>query len=127
MMDEETAGERGHEPAPAFNPVDWVAEATRHVDVAEGAEPLLSVLAAHDIWDPAGRRELQRDEVVQRLAETLRPRTPLFELTAALIAPYLPAALGAAGDELRGEPASIRANLCAVMAHLFAPTGAASY
>ena len=112
---------------PDFNPADWVAEATRHVDVAEGAEPLLSVLAARDTRDPAGHRELQRDEVVQRLAEALQPRTPLFELTAALIAPYLPRALSAPGGEVRGEPTVIRTNLCAAMAHLFAPSGAAGY
>src|SRR5437588_4479027 len=116
--------------ARAFNPADWVGEATRHVDVAEGAEPLLGVLAMHDAWVPSSAQDPHRNDVVQRLADALKPRTPLYELTAALIAPYLTTTLGApagADGGLRGDPAAIRANLHEAMGHLFSSPATSGY
>ncbi|HET8626503.1 MAG TPA: helix-turn-helix transcriptional regulator [Thermomicrobiales bacterium] len=121
------AGTQVREEAPAFNPADWVDEATRHVDVGEGTEPLLGVLAAHEAWPPPPSGDPHRQEVIQRLADALKERTPLYELTAALIAPYLLVALPAPGDAAAGDPAVIRANLGAGMRHLFASPAASGY
>ncbi|MDP9372523.1 MAG: helix-turn-helix domain-containing protein [Chloroflexota bacterium] len=109
----------------AFNPADWVGEATQHVDIAAGAEPLLAAVVAHDAWGAGVNRDERRAEVVVRLAEGLRPSTPLYELTAALIAPYLLHALG--GEGTAGEPATARTNLREAIAHLFASPAASGY
>ncbi len=92
-MSRAPANDQGHEQLPAFNPADWVGEATRVIDVAEDAEPLLNLLTAHETWDPLAKRDPQRNEVVRELADALKPRTPLYELAAALITPYLLTAL----------------------------------
>lgn len=102
---------------PPFNPAAWVGQATRAVDVTASATSLLAVLTAQDLGDLPVGLEAQNRDLVQRLAAALKTRTPLYELAAALVAPYLAAAL--APDE---DPplAPIQANLVALMAHHYA-------
>ncbi len=129
-MSRAPANDQGHEQLPAFNPADWVGEATRVIDVAEDAEPLLNLLTAHETWDPLAKRDPQRNEVVRELADALKPRTPLYELAAALITPYLLTALPpptGAGEGTRGDAATIRVNLYEAMTHLFSSTAASGY
>ena len=73
---------------PAFDPAAWLSDATRYVNVRVGAEAIVAALETHDAWHPPAGAEEQRRELVRRLAATLRGDTPLFELTAALVAPY---------------------------------------
>lgn len=118
---------------PPFTPSDWVGEATRHVDVTEATDPLLQVLASQDTWQLAAAQDAQRQELVRQLASTLRSQTPLYELTAALVAPYLVSVLNptspdeGTSDAARGNPAVLRDTLLAAARHLFSSSQASGY
>ena len=102
---------------PPFNPSAWVGQATRVVDVSASAATLLAVLTAQDLGDLPVGLEAQNRDLVQRLAAALKTQTPLYDLTAALVAPYLAATL-APGEETPQRP--IQANLVALMEHQYA-------
>lgn len=104
---------------PAFDPAAWTSRATRLVNIADGLEPLVELLATRQDWPGHGEREPRSQELLRRFAVVLRPRAPLYELTAALIAPYL-AALPRGDGSAQPDEAAIRANLIALMEHLFA-------
>jgi len=78
---------------PPFNPAAWVSQATRIVDVSASAATLLEVLADQNLGDLPVGLEAENRDLVQRLAAALKTQTPLYALTAALVAPYLAAAL----------------------------------
>ncbi len=113
----------GNGSIPPFNPAQWVADATRQVDVTGDIAPLVEVLAHPDNWPGRTDRDQRLQERLRHLATLLRPLTPLYELTAALIAPYLlsDGAPRPGDDKDEGEApvAAVRANLVAVMALLY--------
>lgn len=114
----------GDDSIPPFNPAQWVADATRQIDVTGGIDPLVEVLANPANWPARTDRDQRLQERLRHLATLLRPLTPLYELTAALIAPYLfsDGAPRAGDDEDEVETsvtATVRANLVAVMALLY--------
>ncbi len=93
----ESAGATASPPPPPFNPAAWIGQATRIVDVSASAATLLGVLADQNLGDQPAGLEAENRNLVQRLAAALKTQTPLYALTAALVAPYLAAAL-APGD-----------------------------
>ena len=114
----------GGDGMPPFNPAQWVADATRQVDVTGGIDPLVAVLADPANWPGRTDRDQRLQERLRHLTALLRPLTPLYELTAALIAPYIlsDGAPRAGDDEDEGESAAttaVRANLVAVLALLY--------
>jgi len=107
-----------------FNPAQWVADATRQVDVTGGIDPLVAVLADPANWPGRSDRDQRLQERLRHLAALLRPLTPLYALTAALITPHIlsDGAPRAGDDEDEGESAAtttVRANLVAVLALLY--------
>lgn len=114
----------GSEGIPPFNPAQWVADATRQVNVTSGIDPLVVVLADPANWPGRTDRDQRLQERLRHLATLLRPLTPLYELTAALIAPYLlsDGSPRAGDDEDEGEApatAAVRGNLVAMLAILY--------
>lgn len=97
---------------PPFNPSAWVGQATRVVDVSASAATLLAVLTDQNLGELPVGLEAQNRDLVQRLAAALKTQTPLYDLTAALVAPYLAATL-APGEDPSLPP--IQANLVALM------------
>ena len=106
---------------PGYNASQWVTEATRQIDLASGIDTLVGALATPEYWPSMAEQEAQLRGRLTRLAEALRYGTPLYELTAALIAPYLlsngtpesvPSVSGAAAQ-------AVRANLVALLSYLF--------
>ncbi len=104
---------------PPFDAAAWTSRATRLINITDGLEPLIELLTARQDWLGLGERELRSQELLRRFAATLRSRAPLYELTAALIAPYL-AAIPRDNASARPDEAIIRANLVTLMEHLFA-------
>jgi DNA-binding XRE family transcriptional regulator len=102
---------------PPFNPAAWVSEAMRVVDVSRSATTLLTVLGDQNLGDLPVGLEAETRDLVQRLAAALKMQTPLYPLTAALVAPYLAAAL-APDDQSPLSP--IQENLVAVLEHQYA-------
>ncbi len=106
---------------PPFNPALLVEQATRRLDLAEGGRGLLAALTARDLWAVGVDRDAQHRAVLQSLATALRVDTPLFPLTAALVAPWL---LDALGEEEADQEASTRsdalqARLLALLEHRY--------
>ena len=115
---------KGGDGIPPFNPAQWVADATRQVDVTGGIDPLVTVLADPANWPGRTDRDQRLQERLRHLAVLLRPLTPLYELTAALVAPYIlsDGTPRAGDDEDEGESAAtttVRANIAAVLALLY--------
>ena len=106
---------------PQYNASQWVTEATRQIDIASGIEALVEALATPEYWPAAAEQEAQLRGRLKRLAEALRFGTPLYELTAALIAPYLLSnGTPASGSSASGTTTqAVRANLVALLSHLF--------
>ncbi len=106
---------------PPYNASQWMTEATQQIDIASGIESLVEALATPEYWPSAAEQEAQLRGRLNRLAEALRFGTPLYELTAALIAPYLLSN----GTPPVGSPPSgttaraVRANLVALLSYLF--------
>lgn len=105
-----------------FNPAKWASQAARRVDIAASTDALIGLLASPEHWesidgDEDARRARQRD-----LVATLRGATPLYELTATLLAPWLievcnsPQEHGASPGP---DAARIADNLVMLMTHLF--------
>lgn len=108
----------------AFDPAPWIEEGVRHVDLTAGTTGLISLLATSREWLSGLADERQRSVLLRRHALALREGTPLYELTAALIAPWL-------AHRFAGQPggASVviaRANLIALLDHLHRPASAAT-
>jgi DNA-binding XRE family transcriptional regulator len=101
---------------PPFNPAAWVSQATRTVDVSASAATLLAVLADQNLGDLPVGLEAENRDLVQRLAAALRTQTPLYALTAALVAPYLTAAL-APGEATPQQ--ALQANLHHLLEHQY--------
>jgi DNA-binding XRE family transcriptional regulator len=116
---------------PVFNPAKWASQATQRVDIAACTDALVAVLSSPDVWDTAQADEQSRRAQLHEFATALRRTTPLYELTAALIAPWLLDAFTAtgvtdAGTDESDEP-TVTANLTALMAHLFDTPGVLEY
>lgn len=108
---------------PPFNPAAWVSQATRIVDVSASVATLLAVLADQNLGNLPVGLEAENRDLVQRLAAALKTQTRLYDLTAALVAPYLAATL-APNDE--PPLPAIGANLMRLLEHQYAapPRGA---
>ena len=106
---------------PQYNASQWVTEATQQIDIASGIEPLVEALASPEHWPAAAEQEAQLRGRLKRLAESLRFGTPLYDLTAALITPYLLSNGTPGTGSLAHGPAgrAVRANLVALLSHLF--------
>lgn len=111
---------------PPFNPALWADEAASLIDVAEGSRALLEALGERETWLIGADRDTHHREILGRLARALRVDTPLFPLTAALIAPWLIGALAHAGRDTQpavaGEQprvAVVRERLAALMDHRY--------
>lgn len=106
---------------PHYNPALWVEQATRRIDLAEGSRVLLSALTERAIWEVGADRDTRHREVLRGLADTLRSETPLFALTAALVAPWLLVALGqdeGDGNE-EGREIEVEECLTALLKHRY--------
>ena len=116
--------------APTFNPAKWASQAARRVDITASTDALVDILSSPEHWesidgDEEGRRARQRE-----LVAALRRATPLYELTATMLAPWLievcaPAGRGNAATE--PDAGTIADNLVALMAHLFDAPGGVDY
>ena len=111
------SGQAASPAIPPFNPAAWVSQATRTVDVSTSAATLLAVLADQNLGDLPVGLEAENRDLVQRLAAALRTQTPLYALTAALVAPYLAAAL-APGEATPQQ--ALQANLHHLLEHQYA-------
>ncbi len=109
----------------AFDPAPWLDDGLRQVDLAAGAAALATLLATSPEWLPQLSDERQRAMLLRRHAVALRQGTPLYELTAALIAPWL-AHRFAGGRGGAPVAATSRANLVALLAHLHRPASTAT-
>ncbi|HEX5501584.1 MAG TPA: hypothetical protein VFW96_03110, partial [Thermomicrobiales bacterium] len=109
--------------AAAFNPAEWLADATRQVNVGAGADALVAALTALDAWSPPAGDDARRRDLAVRLAAALQRDTPLYELTASLIVPYVAALYRhrrpAAGAPARDDLARARGQHIAAMTALF--------
>lgn len=105
---------------PPFNPALWVDEATGLIDVAEGSRVLLAALTARETWQVGADRDAHHREILHAIAETFQADTPLFALTAALIAPWLIGALAPRRTEAEGvQVATVRKRLMALMVYRY--------
>jgi DNA-binding XRE family transcriptional regulator len=75
--------------AAAFDPGAWTGEISRHLDVARCAESLGDAVASAALWSTPATDSETRRAVAAPLAATLKETTPLYEITAMLIAPWL--------------------------------------
>lgn len=73
---------------PIFDPARWVPDATRQVDITGSLPALLDALARDDETSQVPRDAWLRERY-RRIATVLQTTAPLYELSAALIAPYL--------------------------------------
>ncbi len=117
MVDDTTA--RG-----AFDPTPWLEEGLRQINLATGAAGLAALLATAPEWLPRLADERQRSALLRQHTVALRRGTPLYELTAALITPWLVHRL--AGQSGGASAVTTRANLVALLAHLHRPASAAT-
>jgi hypothetical protein len=116
--------------APAFNPAKWASQAARRVDITACTDALVDILASPESWESIDGDEGVRRARQQELAIALRRATPLYELTATLITPWLlEVCAPAQGRGAAAEPdtGAITANLAALMAHLFDAPGVLDY
>ena len=105
---------------PPFNPALWVDEATGLIDVADGSRALLAALTARETWQVGADRDAHHREILHALAGTFQADTPLFALTAALIAPWLASALATRAGAADGvDVATVRERLMALMAYRY--------
>ncbi len=118
-------GNRRQEPIPDFNPARWAGQISRHIDVAEWADSLNAVLGTPELWDAAASTDPTRQAALKEIAVRLQATTPLYELTAALTAPWLLDTFGPAEDKAAAP--AIAANLVALMCYLFDEPGALEF
>ena len=115
---------------PAFNPAKWASQAARRVDITASTGALVDILASPESWESIDGDEGIRRARQQELAAALRYATPLYELTATLLAPWL-IEICVPDTEEGAPPApdtgTIAANLVALMAHLFDARGGLDY
>ncbi|MDP9375761.1 MAG: helix-turn-helix domain-containing protein [Chloroflexota bacterium] len=116
--------------APAFNPAKWASQAARRVDITACTDALVDILSSPESWESTDGDEGVRHARQQELAIALRRATPLYELTATLITPWLlevcaPARGG--GSAAEPDTGAVTANLAALMAHLFDAPGVLDY
>ncbi len=121
---------RGAAGAPAFNPAKWASQAARQVDITACTDALVDILASPESWESIDGDEGVRRARQRELAAALRRATPLYELNATLLAPWLieacpPAAGGAGAPE--PDVGTVAAKLIALMAHLFDAPGGLDY
>ncbi len=124
------AAKRGAAGAPAFNPAKWASQAARQVDITACTDALVDILASPESWESIDGDEGVRRARQRELAAALRRATPLYELTATLLAPWLiEACAPAPGGGVAPEPdaGTVAANLVALMAHLFDAPGGLDY
>lgn len=109
----------------SFDPAAWIDDALRHVDVPASTTGLAALLAASRDWLPRLADDRQRVVLRQRQAAALRADTPLYELVAALIAPWLAHRFT---NRPGGAPVptTIRANLVTLLTHLYRPASTAT-
>jgi hypothetical protein len=114
---------------PTFNPAKWASQAARRVDITASTDALVDLLASRESWESIDGDEAVRRARQRELAAALRRATPLYELTATLLAPWLiEVCAPAQNDEAAGpEAEAIADNLVALMAHLFDVPGGLDY
>ena len=113
---------------PVFDPAYWVSVATRNVDLDAATAPLTGLLTSPALWEQPPGEESERRALLQRLAVALRPHVPLYQLTAALITPWLLSIRSTIrGGEPRPDDPPLRAALVGVMQQLYLSPGDAEY
>ena len=108
-----------------FDPRAWHERALATVAAGEGIDTIAALLADSAAWLPRLADDGMRARLLRQHAVALREAVPLYDLAAALIAPWLADAHG----RRAGRPPSqgiIRANLIALLAHLHRPAVAAT-
>lgn len=80
-------------PIPSFDPAVWVGYATARAPLDASAEALRVALTDEAHWAHPAGGDRDYHELIARLASALRPGVALYAMTAALVAPYLSAAL----------------------------------
>ncbi len=114
---------------PTFNPAKWASQAARRVDITASTDALVDILASPESWESIDGDEEVRRARQRELAAALRRATPLYELTAALLAPWLIEVCAPAPENDAAGPGAeaIADNLVALMAHLFDAPGGLDY
>ena len=115
---------------PEFNPARWASRAARRVDIAAAADALVAILASPENWESIDADEATRRARQRELAAALRGATPLYELTATLLAPWLIEVCAPAVDATPGpapDEGTIADKLVALMAYLFDAPGGLDY
>lgn len=106
-----------------FDPTRWASQVSRHIDIADWATSLSAVLEVPEIWTGASTTTAPDPETQRATIAQLRENTPLYELTAALIAPWVVEAF----VPTLPEADRIGANLVALMRYLFDAPGVVDY
>lgn len=109
--------------APEFDPTRWAGQVSRHIDIADWAASLSAVLEVPEIWTGASTTTAPDPETQRATITQLRENTPLYELTAALIAPWVIEAF----MPTLPQADRIGANLVALMRYLFDAPGIVDY
>src|SRR4051812_37846905 len=109
-----------------FNPARWASQATRDIDLGDSISALVAVLSSTDRWEATIEDAPARRALVHDCAAALRGTAPLFELTAALIAPWLVESRGnlsPAGGTFSHEVVAASNRLTILTRHLFETPG----
>lgn len=110
---------------PQFSPTMWHTQALEHVAVAAGLDTISALLASAPAWLPRLGDDGTRAKLLRTHAVMLREHVPLYDLAAALIAPWLAREYGTHTGTTTSLGA-IRANLVAVLTHLHRPAPVAT-
>jgi len=106
-----------------FDPARWAGQISRHIDIADWAESLNTVLEAPELWTAAATTAPPAPDAHRAITTRLRMTTPLYELTAALTVPWLIETFAPPAPDIP----SVRENLVAFMRHLFDNPGIVDY
>ena len=117
--------ENAHVATAQFAPSAWHERALATVAADGGIDTIAALLADAAAWLPRLADEGLRARLLRRHAVALREDVPLYDLAAAIIAPWLAEAYGHRAGRAPSQ-GTIRANLIALLAHLHRPAVAAT-
>jgi len=106
-------------------PSAWHERALATVAADGGIDTIAALLADAAAWLPRLADEGMRARLLRKHAVALREHVPLYDLAAAVIAPWLAETYGQQAGRTPAQEA-IRANLIALLAHLHRPAVAAT-
>jgi len=112
-------------PAAQFSPTAWHERALATVAVDGGIDTIASLLVDAATWLPDLTDDGKRARLLRSHAITLREHVPLYDLAAALIAPWLAESYKSRIDRAPSQGV-MSSNLIALLVHLHRPAAAAT-